>query len=97
MQAIRGDIHVAVEYPKDPDQMTLRNAVEYYKRVIVVSNSVGTLANTELQHINQTWNFLMKRMAEREGIPQGWLSYLVGELARSETRAKELLDVEPSD
>ena len=90
MQAIRGDIHVAVDYGAEPEEMTLREAVEYYKKVIRVSAELGTLTGLELKHVDQAWGFLVGKLAGREGIPSGWLTYLLGELARSETRSAEL-------
>lgn len=88
---VRGDIHVAVDYQRpDPENMTLREVCEYYKRVVAVSSRVGTPTGLEVKHIDQAWNHLIKLIAEREGVPQGWLAYLLGELARSETRALEL-------
>jgi len=89
MMPIRGDIHVAVEYGQDPETMTLRDVVEWYKKVVAASKRLGTATSMEVKHVDQAWGHLMQKIAEREGVPQGFLAYLLTELARTEMRVLE--------
>jgi hypothetical protein len=90
---IRGDIHVAVDYKTtEPENMTLREIVEYYKHVVHVAQALGTATSLELKHIQQAWDYLVGLVATREGVPSGFLTYLLSELARSEMRALELAE-----
>lgn len=89
MQPIRGDIHVAAELPEDPSTMTLRDAVEWHKNCVRTADRLGTATVMELRHIEQSWLHLMGVLSKREKVPQGWLGYLIGELARTEMRAAE--------
>ena len=91
MIPIRGDVHVAVDHEhKDPQAMTLRQCVEYYKKIVRVGTAMGTITNMEDKHINQAWGYLVGVVATRESVPSGWLMMMLAELARSEMRALDL-------
>jgi hypothetical protein len=72
--------------------MTLRQLVEYYKRVVRISAALGTPTDLEVKHITQAWIELCKMIAKREGVPAGFVNYFGTELARSEMRVLELAE-----
>lgn len=93
MQPIRQDVHVAIEYDVDPEEATLRDVIEWYKKVVRIAEALGTATALEIKHIDQAWVAYCSAVAEREGIPTGALMAFTQELARAEARALELAEV----
>lgn len=91
---IRGSYFVAVELDGKPEDYTLREAVEYYKKLVSAGAALGTPTEAEARYVDQAWGNLVAVIAEREGVPQGWLTYLISELARTETSAADLAEEE---
>ena len=91
MQPIRADIHTAVDY-KDAKEMTLREAIEWWKNGVRVGRSIGSLNMMEEKYLNERWAGLVQDLADREGVPAGALSYFLGELAQAEMRSIELAE-----
>lgn len=82
---IRGTIHTLTEFAKPEDEMTLRDALEWWKRCI--KHLDGELLNQlEQKYLNERWVFLVSAIAKREGVPTGSLSYYLAELAGAEVR-----------
>jgi len=84
---IRQSVFVLAELPEEPEQMTIREAIEWFKRA--AGANIGELSGMEYKELNAVWGHLCNRMAEREGIPSGSLSYFMGELAQTEMRLAE--------
>ena len=73
MQPIRGDVHVAIEYGKEANLFTLREVVEWFKKVVAMTGRLGTPTEMEVRHIDKAWAVLIAEVAEREGVPSGFL------------------------
>lgn len=71
---------------KPASEFSLREAVEWYKTLIrqVERLELGGLSAQEEQQINTSWMHLVNEVAEREGLPAGFLSYMLATLAQSE-------------
>jgi len=93
MQPIRGTVHAVVDF-KDPEKMTLRQGLEWYKNVIRVLREWGTPTAMETRYIDQRWVTLVAAIAEREGVPTGTLSYFLGETANAEVQAADVAALE---
>lgn len=74
----------------EPEEWTLREVVEWYKKVVRATKSLGTLTKLELKQVDTSWTELTNVIARRERIPSGWLAYMCGELAKSEMQAARL-------
>lgn len=81
---IRASIHVLGEFSKDDEDMTIRDAIEWFKRA--VRGTTGELSAMEHRELNGRWAHLAEVIAKREGVPAGSLSYFMGELAQTEIR-----------
>lgn len=90
MRPIRGDIHVAVDYPKEVEDMTLRDAVDWFKAVedtmARLEQSHGPITAMEHRYISQRWGHLMNEIAKREMLPVGNVSWMLSEIAGAERR-----------
>ncbi len=64
--------------------VTLRQAVEWYKRVYEECAPLGDLTGRELAYVNEEWAELVKQLSEAQGVPSGHLSYWLNELATGE-------------
>lgn len=64
--------------------VTLRDAVEWYKRVWLDTRPLGDLMGKELEYINTEWAEVCKQIAESQGVPAGILSYWLDSLASQE-------------
>ncbi len=84
---IRQSIFVLTEFSKEPEDMTIRDAIEWFKRA--ARAPVGDLSGMEVKELDSTWGHLSNTIAKREGIPSGSLSYFMGELAQTEMRLSE--------
>lgn len=89
---IRGDIHVAVEYDTDPEKATLRDLIEWYKKVVRVADMLGTTRPMEIKYIDQAWIHYCSEVAKTQAVPTGALMVFTQELARAEMRALELAE-----
>ena len=89
---VRASIFVLAELPKEAEDMTIREAIEWFKRA--VRGVPGTLSSLEHKELNGVWAHLSNTIAKREGIPSGALSYFMGELAQTEIRLAETADAE---
>ena len=87
VQPIRTDIFSAGDF-KDPEKFTLRQAIEWFKRGVRPFQGT-TLTKMEHDYLNSRWAVLCDAIATREGIPTGFLSYFLGELAQTEMRLAE--------
>jgi hypothetical protein len=86
---IRGTIHTLTEFPKEAAELTLREALEWWKRCIKHLQNDTPLTPLENKYLNERWAFLVNAVAEREGVPTGSLSYYLAELATAEIRLAE--------
>lgn len=90
MQPIRGDIHVAVDYPKPVEEMTLRDAVDWFKLVKTTMDNLeatlGRITVMEHKYVGQRWGHLVDQIAKREEIPVGSIAWILSEVANSEMR-----------
>lgn len=66
----------------DPDPLTIRTAVEWFKDQ--VNNPYSPLTVAEREYIDGRWGSLMKKLAEEHEVPVGWLGYMLSELAQRE-------------
>jgi hypothetical protein len=69
---------------------TIRQAVEWWKDMIRITPMSGD----EAEYIDGRWGWIVKTIADREGVPAGWLSYLISEMAYQETRLLETAQAE---
>lgn len=81
---IRTTIHTLVEFPKDPGDMTLREAAEWFKGCVRGAEPLGMLTALEHKYMNERYAELCKQLAVKQGVPAGMLSYFIGELAQTE-------------
>lgn len=65
---------------------TLRDAVEWYKKVYKGTEPLGDLTKLELNYVNGQWGEVIKELSEAQGVPGGMLSYWLDELARTEVQ-----------
>ncbi len=89
---IRASIFVLTELPEEPEDMTIRQAIEWFKRA--VQGVTGDLSGMERKELDGTWVHLAEKIARREGIPTGSLSYFMGELAQTELRLADIVTEE---
>ncbi len=92
---IRGSIHVLTELPDEPEDMTIRQAIEWFKKV--VRSIGGDITPLERKELDATWAYLARGIAKREDIPDGSLSYFMGELAQTEMRLADMAASEAHD
>lgn len=93
MQPIRGAVHTVVDFgDKEPEEYTMREAIEWWKKCARVGEIIGVPTQLEHKLLNERWAYLCKKLGEREGVPQGALSYFLGELAQSEIAALRLAE-----
>jgi hypothetical protein len=92
---IRPKIYTLTEFPKEPEEMTLRDALQWFKRC-VLDGDLDTARPLEAKYLNERWAFLVGKVAEREGVPTGSLSYYLGELAQAEIDLAETAEIEAS-
>lgn len=78
---IRPEIHSLVDFT-DPEKMTLRDAVEWYKQLL--RTDLGVPTALEVKYMDERWATLCLAISEREKVPAGWISWLLSELAQSE-------------
>lgn len=64
--------------------VTLRDAVEWYKKVVRGANPLGDLTAMEQKYVNGEWAQVIKELAEVQGVPSGMLSYWLNELSVNE-------------
>ena len=91
---IRPAIYVLVDFVKEPAEMTLREATEWFKQSVRGASPLGQLTAMEHNYMNQRWAELCKQLAVAQGIPAGMLSYFLGELAQTEIRLAETATLE---
>lgn len=85
---IRQTVLVATGYDTEKDY-TLREAIEWYKDAMGGLESLGPLTPMEVSHMNKGWIGLISRIASREGVPAGSLSFFLSELAVAEINLRE--------
>ena len=83
---VRGLIYTVTDFPKEAQTMTLREAVEWFKGIAA---NVKNPNFAETKYMNQRWATLCTAIAEREGVPPGYMSYVLNELAVSEMQVAE--------
>lgn len=88
---IRPEVFSLTDYT-EPKGMKLREAVEWYKRLLRAQLGVPTA--WEVKFMNERWAALCQELAAREGVPQGYLSYWLSELAMTEVRLLETAETE---
>lgn len=81
---------------KEASEYTFREAVEWYKNVLRKTQElqVGQLRGAEVKAIDTTWAHLSSEIGKREGIPPGFIGYMLGELAQSELKLAEVAEQE---
>ena len=94
MRPIRGEYFSAVEFDKTAEEMTLRDLVEYYKKIVKVGIASGTPTEAEVRYVDQAWSARVQEYADKEGVPTGWIMYMVSELARTEMSAADTVEAE---
>jgi len=87
---IRPGIFEVTRFEVEPEEMKLRDAVDWFKKVTRGSETYGVLTPLEQNHINGQYGVMCKGVAKTQGVPAGMLSYFVGELAQTELK---LMDV----
>ena len=78
---IRPGIFELTRFEHSPETMTLRQGVEWFKKVTRGSEQYGVLTPLEEKHVNGQFGVLATGMAETQKVPAGMLSYFIGELA----------------
>lgn len=91
---IRPAVHALVEFSAEPEQMSLRDAIEWWKSCVRAAEPLGQLTAQEEKYMNQRWGVLINAVAKREKLPAGMLSYFLGETAQTEIRLKEVAEDE---
>lgn len=89
---IRSSIFVLAKLPDKPEETTIREAIEWFKRAVRGTNDA--LSGMEYKELNGAWAHLAEAIAKREDIPSGSLSYFMGELAQTEMRLTETVEDE---
>ncbi len=76
-------------FPKeDFKTMTFREAIEWWKEVVrTVEEKDRKLTMRESSHLNEQWAVLVDALSQREGVPPGLVSQLLGETANMELQA----------
>lgn len=80
---IRPEVFALTDFT-DPEKMSLREATEWYKRILRADLGVPTA--WEFKFMNERWAVLVDAIAKREGVPAGAMSYWLFELAQAEDR-----------
>lgn len=83
---VRAVVHAALAYDKEPEDMTLRDAVDWYKSVVHAVNNPNF---AEVSYINARWADLCGKMATKQGVPGSYLSYMLNELAVGELQKED--------
>ena len=78
---VRGLVYTVTDFPKEAQTMTLREAVEWFK---TIGTNVKDPNFAEIKYMNERWAHLCTELAKREGVPPGYMSYFLNELAVSE-------------
>jgi hypothetical protein len=92
---VRTSFHIATDYgDKPPREYTLREALEWYKRVADTVEKGMPVSPLEQRLTDEAWVALVAEIAEREGILPGPLSYFLGELALKERDFKRATENE---
>jgi len=79
---VRTIVYTVSDYgDKEPEEFTLRDAVEWFKKV---GREVPEANFAEQKYLNQRWAHMCTVIAKREGVPPGYMSYLLNELAVNE-------------
>lgn len=88
---IRPTIHSLVDFPWDEPvgKITLRQAIEWFKRGVKGCEPLGMLTALEQKYMNERWAELCKLMAQVQGVPVGMLSYFLGEVAQAEIKLED--------
>lgn len=66
------------------DIVTIRDAVEWYKKVYIETSPLGDLTGKELEYVNGEFAQVMIELAKLQGVPAGHLSYMVNQIATDE-------------
>ncbi len=72
MQPIRPIVHSLTDLPAEPEELTLRQLVEWSKRIVREGPEVPT--GSERKQIDATFFRAAKAIADREGGPVGYIS-----------------------
>ena len=91
---IRPAVHALVDFSGEPETMTMRQAVEWWKSCVRAAEPLGQLTAMEERYMNTRWGVLIQAIATREQLPAGMLSYFLGELAQTEIKLKEVAEAE---
>lgn len=86
-------IYVAVEFPDNVEDLTLRQAIDWWKRVSVAGTSLGTPTAMEVRHMNEQWTLLLETLAKKQGVPLGALSYFLSEIAVAEVITESKIEL----
>jgi hypothetical protein len=67
----------------DMERLTLRQLVDWFKSVM---HSGMVMTDLEINYVDKYWMALVQTQARQEGVPVGWLSYSLSQLAQAEKR-----------
>jgi hypothetical protein len=81
---------------KPAREYTFREAVEWHKNIVRKWEEIGLgeASAAEAKILETSWLHLMEGIAEREGIPTTFLSYMFHTLAESELRMAQTAEAE---
>ena len=66
-----------------PEAVTIRTVTDWHKRM---TRLAAQTTAEEQKYIDQRWVALVTQLAQAEGVPVGWLSWAVSQLAEYELR-----------
>lgn len=92
----RAEIVALVQEATDMENPTLREAAEWFKEAVKPRHD-EPLSNLESERLDSAWKILVRKIAEREGVPTGPLSTYIAvvadqDLSLMNTAAKEVTE-----
>lgn len=63
--------------------LRIRDVADWYKRVLAAP---GITTDLEASYLDKYYAALVRGVALREGVPEGWLSYSLAQLSQGEAR-----------
>jgi hypothetical protein len=86
---IRPAVAALSRFPRDDfGKMTFREAIEWWKGIVrEIEDQKFQLTMRESTHLNEQWAVLVDAVSQREGVPPGLVSQLLGETANMELQA----------
>lgn len=91
---IRPAVHTLVDWEGEPATWTLRQAIDWFKKVVRGFEPLGDITQMEKNYVDKRWAVLCTELAKAQGVPAGMLSYFLGETAQAEIKLKDTADAE---